>query len=42
MAEVKNPITERVRKMAAILEAAQKVGRELKEEKAKEEEVEKE
>ena len=32
MAEVKNPIAERVKKMAAILEAAQKVSEELEEE----------
>jgi len=30
MAEIKNPIAERVKKMAAILAAAQKVSRELK------------
>lgn len=35
MAEVKNPISDRVKKMAAILEAAQKVGKELKEAKEK-------
>ena len=35
MAEVKNPIAERVKKMAAILEAAKKVSEELKEEEAK-------
>ena len=39
MAEVKNPIAERVKKMAAILEAAQKVSEELKEEEEKEAEA---
>ena len=32
MAEVKNPIAERVKKMAAILEAAQRVSEELEKE----------
>ena len=41
MAEVKNPIAERVKKMAAILEAAQKVSEELKAEEEKEAEAEK-
>lgn len=36
MAEVKNPLTERVKKMAAILEAAKEAGRKVKEEEAKE------
>lgn len=42
MAEIKNPITERVKKMAAILAAAKKVGKEIEEEKAKEGEAGKE
>jgi hypothetical protein len=33
MAEEQNPITERVKKMAAILAAAQKVGKEIEKEK---------
>jgi len=36
MAEEKNPISERVKKMAAILQAAQKTAKEIEEEKAKE------
>jgi len=36
MAEIKNPLTERVTKMAAILQAAQKTAEEIEEEKAKE------
>jgi hypothetical protein len=36
MAEIKNPLTERVQKMAAILEAAKKAGEEVEKEKAKE------
>lgn len=39
MAEVKNPIAERVKKMAAILQAAQEVSEKLKEEEAKEAEA---
>ena len=35
MAEAKNPLTERVKKMAAILEAAKKAGEKAKEEEAK-------
>lgn len=35
MAEVKNPLTEQVQKMAAVLEAAKKVGKKAAEEKAK-------
>ena len=41
MAEVKNPIAERVKKMAAILEAAQKVSEELEEEAKEKAEAEK-
>lgn len=33
MAEIKNPIADRVKKMAAILAAAKKVGEELEKEK---------
>ena len=36
MAEEKNPLSERVKKMAAILEAAKKAGEKVKEEGAKE------
>lgn len=36
MAEVKNPLAERVKKMAAILEAAKKVGQEVEGEKEEE------
>lgn len=36
MAEAKNPLTDRVKKMAAILEAAKKAGEEVEKEKAKE------
>jgi len=36
MAEEKNPISERVKKMAAILQAAQKAAEEIEKEKAKE------
>jgi hypothetical protein len=36
MAEIKNPLTERVKKMAAIIEAAKKAGEKVEEEKAKE------
>lgn len=40
MAEIKNPIADRVKKMAAILEAAQKVGKELEKEKEAKEKAE--
>ena len=40
MANDKNPITDRVKKMAAILEAAKKAGEEIRGEKAKEGQVE--
>lgn len=36
MAEKKNPLTERVQKMAAIIEAAKRAGEKAKEEEAKE------
>lgn len=36
MADVKNPLTESVQKMAAMLEAAKKAGKKVEEEKAKE------
>jgi hypothetical protein len=36
MAEIKNPLTDRVEKMAAIIEAAKKAGEEVKKAKAKE------
>lgn len=36
MAEAKNPLTERVQKMAAIIEAAKKASEEVEKEKAKE------
>jgi len=36
MAEVKNPLAERVKKMAAIIEAAKKAGKETEETKGKE------
>ena len=36
MAEAKNPLAERVKKMATIIEAAKKAGEKAKEEKAKE------
>ena len=36
MAEAKNPLTERVRKMAAVIAAAKKVGKEVEEGEAKE------
>ncbi len=36
MAEKKNPLTEKVGKMAAILEAAKKAGEKVEKEKAKE------
>jgi hypothetical protein len=36
MAEAKNLLADRVKKMAAIMEAAKKVGKEIEEEKAKE------
>jgi len=39
MAEEKNPISERVKKMAAILQAAQKAAEEIEKEKAKEGQV---
>ena len=41
MAEVKNPIAERVKAMAAILQAAQKVSEELEEEAKAKAEAEK-
>lgn len=36
MAEAKNPLAERVKKMAAVIAAAKKVGKEAGEEEAKE------
>jgi hypothetical protein len=36
MAEAKNPLTDRVKKMAAILEAAKKAGEEVEKERVKE------
>lgn len=36
MAEAENPLTKRVQKMAAILEAAKRAGEEVEKEKAKE------
>lgn len=36
MAEAKNPLAERVQKMAAIIEAAKRAGEKAKEEEAKE------
>lgn len=42
MAEDKNPISDRVKKMAAILAAAKEVSEKVEEEKAKEAKAEKE
>lgn len=42
MVEIKNPITERVERMAAILAAAKKVGEELEKEKEAKEKAERE
>lgn len=36
MAELKNPLAERVKKMAAILQAAKKAGKEVEKERVKE------
>jgi hypothetical protein len=36
MAEIKNPLTDRVKKMAAIIEAAKEAGKKAKEAEAKE------